>query len=226
MKKPTKVLLILILSVLTLSGFSQKKHINFEFLQTKGLSQKSVYCMLKDRKGFMWFGTQAGLNKFDGYKFTVYTHTTNDSQSIAANHIVGLCEDNGGTLWAATLLAGVSQYVPASETFINYQEKQGDATSLSNNQTNLIYNDRRGNIWVGTISGLNLFNKKTKKFTRYLVKSKNDSQILVNISLWGKLYFFKQLIFNFIKSQGCTMQYAPENKVPASPMPETSQQHS
>ena len=91
MKKPINALLGLILSVLSLYGFSQKKHINFEYLQTKGLSQNTIYCMLKDHFGLMWFGTQAGLNKFDGYKFTVYTHTTNDPKSIAANNITDLC---------------------------------------------------------------------------------------------------------------------------------------
>ena len=159
MKKPIKALLVLILSVLSLYGFSQKKHINFEYLQTKGLSQKTIYCMLKDHFGLMWFGTQAGLNKFDGYKFTVYTHTTNDSKSIAANSIADLCEDKEGNLWVATSLGGFSQYNPQTESFTNYQEKQNDPYSLSSNQINLIYEDRRGDIWVGTHSGLNLFNK-------------------------------------------------------------------
>jgi ligand-binding sensor domain-containing protein/signal transduction histidine kinase len=137
--------------------------------------------MLKDHNGFMWFGTQAGLNRFDGYKFTVYTHSINNATSLPANHIADLCEDKEGNLWVATLLGGVSKYVSATESFVNYQQKPGDVTSLSDNQTNLIYSDRGGNIWVGTIAGLNLFNKKTKKFTRYLINDddrKSSSWVL------------------------------------------------
>ena len=162
--KPVKALLVLLLSLLFQPVFPQKKHINFEYLQTRGLSQNSIYCMLKDHYGFMWFGTQAGLNKFDGYKFTVYTHTINDPKSIAANEIANLCEDKEGNLWIATKNGGLSQYDAGNESFINYQEKSTDPASLSSNQTNKVYEDRLGNIWVGTLSGLNLFNKKTKNF--------------------------------------------------------------
>jgi ligand-binding sensor domain-containing protein/signal transduction histidine kinase len=175
--KPIKAVLVLLLSLLFLYVFPQKKQINFEYLQTRGLSQNSINCMLKDHYGLMWFGTQVGLNKFDGYKFTVYTHTINDPKSIAANNIAGLCEDKEGDLWVATKLGGVSQYDPGSESFINYQEKLNDTASLSSNQTNLIYEDRRGNIWVGTLSGLNLFNKKTKKFVRYIANPIDSSSL-------------------------------------------------
>jgi len=177
MKKPFKALLSLILSVLSLCGFSQKKYINFEYLQTRGLSQNTVYCILKDHSGFMWFGTQSGLNKFDGYKFTVYTHRTNDPKSIGSNNIVSLCEDREGNLWIATTLGGISLYNPQTESFTNYTEKQNDLASLSSSEARLIYEDRKGNIWVGTPEGLNLFNKKTKKFTRYTANVRDNESL-------------------------------------------------
>jgi len=172
--KSFKTFLILLLSLSFLYAFPQKRHINFEYLQTKGLSQNMIYCMLKDHKGLMWFGTQAGLNKFDGYKFTVYTHTINDPHSIAANEIADLCEDKEGNLWIATMHGGISRYDAATESFTSYLPKSDDPASLSSNQTSTVYEDRRGNIWVGTLYGLNLLNKKSKKFTRYLSNPKDS----------------------------------------------------
>jgi ligand-binding sensor domain-containing protein/signal transduction histidine kinase len=172
--KRIKTLLVLLLSFLFLYVFPQKKHINFEYLQTKGLSQNIIYCMLKDHNGLMWFGTQAGLNKFDGYKFTVYRHTINDPRSIAANEISDLCEDKEGNLWVATMHGGLSRYDMGSESFISYQQKPNDTASLSSNQTSTVYEDRRGNMWIGTLSGLNLLNKKTKKFVQYLANPKDS----------------------------------------------------
>ncbi|MEO6672644.1 MAG: two-component regulator propeller domain-containing protein [Ginsengibacter sp.] len=181
--KSVKALLVLVVSTSFLCSFAQKKLINFQAVQTKGLSQNTVYCILKDHQGFMWFGTQAGLNKFDGYKFTVYAHTLNDAKSIAANDIAALCEDDEGNIWVATTLGGISEYNAKSGSFINYQHNQNDVTSLSSNQTRSVYKDQRGNLWVGTSSGLNLFDKKTKKFMRYFANP-NDALSLSNSNIY------------------------------------------
>ncbi|MEO6721026.1 MAG: two-component regulator propeller domain-containing protein [Ferruginibacter sp.] len=174
---------VVILCIFSFNGYPQKQQINFEHLQTKGLSQNTVYCILKDHFGFMWFGTQSGLNKFDGYKFTVYTHRTNDPRSIGSNSIVSLCEDREGHLWVTTDPGGVSEYDPQSESFTNYQPKQNDPSSLSSNQAKIVYEDREGNIWIGTSGGLNLFNKKTKKFTRYITNPKNIESLSSSVVL-------------------------------------------
>ena len=161
---------------ISISASCQKRFVHFERLTTgNGPSQNSIYAMLKDHYGLMWFGTQSGLNKFDGYKFTVYTHAINDPKSIPSNDINGLSEDKDGNVWISTSRGGVSQYDRATESFINYQQKQNDPTSLSSNQSTLVYADKQGNIWVGTQTGLNLFNKKSKKFTRYTSNPDNSS---------------------------------------------------
>jgi ligand-binding sensor domain-containing protein len=68
----------------------------------QGLSQSQVGAILKDKQGFMWFATQEGLNKFDGYTFTIYKHYPNDANSLSDNNIFDIVEDSKGYLWIAT----------------------------------------------------------------------------------------------------------------------------
>jgi len=86
----------------------QFEHINLE----EGLSQGSVYCVLQDQKGFLWFGTQDGLNKYDGYQFTIYRHNKGDSSSLSDNCINAIQEDNDGYLWIGTLSGGLTMILP------------------------------------------------------------------------------------------------------------------
>jgi len=87
-----------------------ERPLKFEHLSVaQGLSQGSVHCMLQDRQGFMWFGTGDGLNKYDGYSFTVYKHEAADSTSISADWVLSLYEDRSGTLWIAPE-AGLSRW--------------------------------------------------------------------------------------------------------------------
>ncbi|MCP4410783.1 MAG: hypothetical protein GY807_24195, partial [Gammaproteobacteria bacterium] len=68
----------------------------------QGLSQGTIYCILQDRRGFLWFGTQGGLNKYDGYGFTVYQADPNNPHSVGSNEVVALHEDHEGRLWIGT----------------------------------------------------------------------------------------------------------------------------
>src|SRR5687767_4969000 len=73
------------------------------FTTNEGLSQNHVLAILKDRKGYMWFGTEEGLNRYDGYEFVVYKHDVENKNSIGANYIYDVLEDRSGTLWVATV---------------------------------------------------------------------------------------------------------------------------
>jgi signal transduction histidine kinase/ligand-binding sensor domain-containing protein/DNA-binding response OmpR family regulator len=131
-----------------------------------GLSQNTINCLYKDHYGFMWFGTQDGLNKYNGYTITVYKHNINNPRSLPANHITTICEDKNGNLWVGTRTAGLSRYNRSGDVFSNFQ-RSADPGSVSNNAINVIYKDKRSNIWVGTADGLNLFDAKSGKFKRF-----------------------------------------------------------
>jgi signal transduction histidine kinase/ligand-binding sensor domain-containing protein len=112
----------------------------------QGLSQSSVFTSLQDRYGFMWFGTQDGLNRFDGYTFRVYRAHLGDTTAIAGNSISGLYEGRtSGRLWVQTN-NGLCLYNRAKETFT--------ALKLPTSRINALLEDNRGAVWIATQQGV------------------------------------------------------------------------
>src|SRR5258706_5105422 len=89
------------------------------FSTDQGLSQASVNCILRDSKGFMWFGTEDGLNRFDGNQFKVFRSKPNDSTSLRSNTILSLLEDSSGKLWVGTSDC-ISYYDRLKERFYSF----------------------------------------------------------------------------------------------------------
>lgn len=117
--------------------------------------------------GLMWFGTQEGLNKYDGYKVTIYKNKSTDKSTLAANYITSIGEDTNGDLWVGTRLGGLSRYSRAQNKFTTFKNNPSDKTSISHNNITAIYKDRSGNLWIGTENGLNLLVEQTGTFARY-----------------------------------------------------------
>lgn len=177
-----------IFCLITLTGSAQKLSLNTTSLNSNnGLSQNTVQCILKDKYGFMWFGTQDGLNKYDGFKFTIYKNSKTDASSIAGNLINTLCEDKSGNLWVGTRLGGLCRYDRLHDSFVTLKNNPNDPNSISNNNIQIIYSDPSGNLWVGTEDGLNLLDSKTGKFKRYFdgkTASGNDAPFNI-MALYG-----------------------------------------
>lgn len=149
----------------------------------QGLSMGVVNCVLRDSRGFMWFGTQDGLNKYDGYNITVYRHDPLDSLSLSNNFINALYEDKEGTLWIGTDGGGLEAYSLITGKIIHHQFQKGNETSLSNNKVRSIIEDNSGLMWIGTDEGLNSFERKSGAFTRYRNDPANPNS-LSNNSAW------------------------------------------
>jgi len=115
-----------------------------------GLSQSTVISVLQDRKGFMWFGTQDGLNKFDGYSFTIYKYDPFDSTTISDNYIRCIYEDKLGTLWIGTENGGLNRFNRDKETFERYLHDPNNPNSIANNNIAAISEDEDGMLWIGT----------------------------------------------------------------------------
>lgn len=157
---------------------AQPDKVQFERLSLdKGLSQSSVYAIAQDHQGFMWFGTQDGLNRYDGYSFKIFRHDGADTTSISHNYIRRLLVDRDGDLWIGTSNGGVNRYDPYSDRFERHLHKPDDQNSLSDDAIWALFEDRKGLIWIGTNAGLNSYNKHTRVWRRYLAPSDNPSSL-------------------------------------------------
>lgn len=144
------------------------KQIRFEKISVEtGLSQSSITSILQDNKGFLWFGTEDGLNKYDGYGFTIYRHEPDDPLSISDNSIKSLFEDSNQVLWVGTYGRGLNRFDHDKEEFTQYRHDPEDQTSLANDKVNSIGNDAEGNLWVGTDNGLDRFDPDSEGFFHY-----------------------------------------------------------
>ena len=160
---------------------AQAHDIMFEELSVEeGLSQSIVFCVTQDHNGFMWFGTEDGLNRFDGYAYIVLRHDPNDPFSLTYNHILSLLVDSEGALWAGTMLSGLDMYDASSAKFIHHQNDPGDPSSLSHNLVRVLFEDANGALWVGTDGGLNSFDRESGVFTRYLHDPDDQSSLSHN----------------------------------------------
>lgn len=161
-------ILTCLLSICTMVLAAQPS-LKFSHLTTEaGLSQSNVTAILQDSRGFMWFGTRDGLNKYDGYTFKVFKNDPSNPYSIANSFVTGIAEDSAGDLWIATWGGGLSRYDRSANRFISYKHNPADAGSISDNFLNSVTIDKRGNIWTGTKDhGLNKLQKATGKFVHY-----------------------------------------------------------
>lgn len=134
----------------------------------QGLSQSTVLSIIQDRQGFMWFGTWGGLNKYDGYHFTVYKYDLQDPHSLSSNNVYAVYEDKAGVIWVGANGGGLNKFDRDSEKFTRYQHDEANPKSLSNDAVRVIYEDHSGQFWVGTEGGgLNLLNRASGEFTAY-----------------------------------------------------------
>ncbi|MEM8762680.1 MAG: two-component regulator propeller domain-containing protein [Bacteroidota bacterium] len=145
--------------------------------KTDGLSNNSVLSILKDSRGFMWFGTFDGLNKYDGTNFTVYRHDPSKKGSISNNRIQTLFEDSRQNIWVGTT-NGLNCYNPKKDEFTVYLQHDSIPNSISHQNIKAIQEDENGFIWIGTIGGgLNRYDYGSDTFKRYQFDKGNTSSI-------------------------------------------------
>lgn len=131
-----------------------------------GLPSKNTTATFKDKRGFIWVGTENGLCRFDGYTFKIFYHKPGDGTSISNNFISTIIEDHKGRLWVGTM-DGLNVMDPLTEQFQSFYHKESAASSISNNKIWSLLCDRQGTIWVGTDDGFNRYQEATKSFTVY-----------------------------------------------------------
>jgi ligand-binding sensor domain-containing protein/signal transduction histidine kinase len=146
-----------------------------------GLSQSSGLSMVQDTHGFMWIGTEDGLNRYDGYDFKIYKNNEADDTSIAGNWIIDLFVDSKGNLWIGTDAHGLSMYVPETDTFINNLHNPRDSSTISSNAVTSITEDREGFLWAATEDGLNRFDTEKRTFQRFTTRDGLSSNSVLSV---------------------------------------------
>lgn len=163
-------------------GFSQPRNLKFQHLGTaEGLSQSNILCILQDSRGFMWFGTRDGLNKYDGYKFTVYKNNPDDENSISNNFIMDVAEDRDGNLWIATYGGGLEMFDWRKEKFIHHRNQEKNTTGSGAIYVNTLQFDSEDNLWIGLAGeGLCLYDRKTMNLIRYMLEAPDPDRPGIN----------------------------------------------
>ena len=193
-------LIAIILLTNALHASESKSTEDYQFRQftiKDGLSQSAVLSIMQDRRGFMWFGTANGLNRFDGYNFITYVNNPYDSTSISDNEISAIYEDAQGYIWIGTIKGVINKFNRRTETFeYFYPDSSSDLNVKlndsyttypisfvrnSNNSITSIAEDKNSNIWIGTWgNGLYRFDKKTKKFEHFYYQSSDPNSLSYN----------------------------------------------
>jgi signal transduction histidine kinase/ligand-binding sensor domain-containing protein len=140
------------------------KHLSLE----QGLSQSTVFATLQDRQGYMWFGTEDGLNRYDGYQFTVYRRRDQDSLSLPDNYVTSLLEDSRANLWVGTYSGGVALLDRSTGKFKRIVLPEWGNRGTGTNAVMSLTHNIEGDVWVAVWnSGVSRFNPRSQTWTHF-----------------------------------------------------------
>lgn len=194
MRKNIKIILILsiLLSCIkfNISYAEISESFNFKNITIEdGLSQSTVETIHQDGKGYIWIGTNDGLNRYNGYEFKYYKHDKYNENSITNNYIVDIIEDKSGYIWVSTI-NGLSRIDTDTDKIKNYSSKENEGNLSNDNLWEMLYT-KEGKLIVGSVDGLNVYDEKKDKFTRILYKENElPSQYIYSVQedLYGDIW--------------------------------------
>ncbi|MBR9844769.1 MAG: response regulator [Algicola sp.] len=166
---------VLFLFIINCCILNAQEYTFYHYGLSDGLSQETIRSILKDKNGFLWLGTQDGLNRFDGTSFTVYKNQKKDSLSLSGNFINALVEDNTNNIWIGTNDNGICIYDSDLYSFKSTSVKKGNCTSLSKMSDGSI---------IATVvnQGIVVFEKTSNDYHPFSIKEINDQQLQFNTS--------------------------------------------
>ena len=132
----------------------------------QGLSSNVVFCVFQDSHGFLWFGTNAGLDRYDGYSFKNYRRYQNDTTSLSSDLVLSIAEDKNGYLWIGTF-NGLNKFNKKTGKSIRYFNILNDSTSMSYDKISDLLIDKHDNLWACTWFGLTKYLPGQNRFKNY-----------------------------------------------------------
>ncbi len=168
----------------TASGIKPRTALFDHLSLEQGLSQSVVHTVTQDVQGYIWLGTQEGLNRFDGRDMRLYEHVHGNTETLSDNFVWTLEVASDGTLWVGTNAGGLNRYNRDTETFTQYRFNPEDERSLGSDTVRVVYQDRRGNLWIGTDGGgLNLMDVERGTFQRFTHDPADTASLPSNVVL-------------------------------------------
>jgi len=137
----------------------------------------SVNNIAQDQEGYLWFASQDGLHRYDGFQYKSWYHDPQNANSLSSSYTEWCLVDKNNNLWVGTYEAGLNLFDRKTETFTRFVHEPGRLSSLSNDLVTCMVQDNVGNIWVGTEDGLNRFDPVTKRFTRFMYDPKDPRSV-------------------------------------------------
>jgi ligand-binding sensor domain-containing protein/serine phosphatase RsbU (regulator of sigma subunit) len=137
------------------------------FTIREGLSNNSVTVIFQDSFGFLWIGTEDGLNRYDGYKFKTFRHDPLDENSISGNHILAITQDKNNDLWIGTRNSGLNKLDYSTGKFSCFLANPDSVNSLPENAVFGLLVDSHGRLWVKTQTYLSLFKGEANGFENF-----------------------------------------------------------
>ena len=178
MLSQTRILLLLLIWVTSfLNVYSQLIKFNHLTIEN-GLSNNDVNTVIQDKTGYIWFGTEDGLNRYDGYNFKIFRNNPSDSNSLSDNSIWCLMEDRKGNIWIGTKGGVLNKYDPATEKFTHWKIK---SSFTEENSLTTLYENSKGQIWIGSYKeGIYRLNPLTNKIDHWKSDPNNSKSISHN----------------------------------------------
>lgn len=168
------VIFLLVLCCVKLNAQSIRfKHLTSE----EGLSTNYVTAIIQDDKGFMWFGTQEGLCRYDGYQITVYKSDVGRPSTLSSSDISTIYQHSDKKIYIGTLDEGLSIFNPFLNTFERVPVKGAADKTLSDSKVNAIVGAGQDKLWIGTSTGLNLYDIKTKTVKRVALEEGKEIEV-------------------------------------------------
>ena len=164
----------------------EAKGLRFHRLSTAdGLSQTRVAQIVQDDLGFVWFGTQYGLNRYDGYNFKLFVHEPGNANSAAGTFVYSLFKDRDGLIWIGWS-KGLDRLDPRTETFTHYRVEHDEGGTQRANTILHISQDRAGMLWLATGSGLRRLDPATGALSHYRHNADPDSLPTTDVNWSGE----------------------------------------
>jgi signal transduction histidine kinase/ligand-binding sensor domain-containing protein/CheY-like chemotaxis protein len=171
MRSPYRSALLRVLALVLAWACVQQVHAapRFRHLTMEdGLSNNEVYDVVQDRKGYIWLATADGLDRYDGYSFTVFRHDPTNPASLSGNYVRSLAVDSAGRVWVGTIPDGLNLYDPVSGGFKHFRHVSGDATSIISDSIVSLAVAPNGALLIGTYdSGLDVLDPATGEFRHF-----------------------------------------------------------